>query len=336
MITGAAIAVLGILLSVFTWMVKPPKQWQIGVRTLLALAVILVGVGAALFLYEARLLGQERKPPPPSLQRLVSPLFRDTCEGATKALGGATRPAMECFPPDGAERVLYVTGDSREALERVFRARRTSRGLAVGNCENFVYSFEGYEFDLLGTSGELMCYFDASRAHIEWTDVAHRVYAIASRTDQDDLGLYEWWRGSGFLSDAAGRWTDLAFQVPRRYRDDCVPDLRGPMWGLGPGIVAGLECAIDGGFELRYYAFSSVLALNSYFGELRRSGDFARSQGRTVESCGPSDVGKIICFGRGRRFIAWTNTALRTSAILAGANVTGAEMRQVWSLAGPL
>jgi hypothetical protein len=107
------------------------------------------------------------------------------------------RVVVDCAPARGIATLRYRELTGPKALTIAFLGRRPTErgGTGPSRCANGLNDERAWsDADARATTaGRYRCTRPHGRAHIEWTDEALHVIAVATRSDGDLRSLYAWW-----------------------------------------------------------------------------------------------------------------------------------------------
>lgn len=203
--------------------------------------------------------------------------------------------------------------------------------------------------DAQGVAGSVACFLDGGQdAGLVWTEDEGLLLGVASRNDDSDGTLYQWWAELVERSEPEtvdefpnASEAELLTHVPAGFRDTCIrADLR-------PGESASVQCSPDSGAASVFYnQYGGAAAAADQYQDLRDAEGVAPNSGRTNRcpfegslTIDDQESGRVFCARQadGDVILVWTNRGLAIQAEATMAD--GATVRQFWtwwSDAGPI
>jgi predicted Ser/Thr protein kinase len=221
------------------------------------------------------------------LEGLVPRAIRANCRPA-EAPSSAATASISCL--DGPVGVTYSRFSERGAMYRTFQDSARSLGIESGSCATDIRAEAAYTIGGEPT-GQLVCYRETNRSHIEWTDDRTLIYATGTRPDIADQTLYEWWATEAGPNGAPGsaevdqkdvptlRTLEGTFRVTLGKRDVEPPGaapghyvlfIHGNHWrtsgpeGYGPGYLVWAKGSEVGLFDVGSVRRSVACSLSFY------------------------------------------------------------------------
>lgn len=261
---------------------------------------------------------------------------------------------LSCDPSEGAEDVALTVFDDDGDLDDAYDEAQSAAGEELdtsGDCATDVYAAHSWttaeEPD--GVAGSVACYRDGEGGSgIAWTDNELQFLAVATRSDESDAALYDWWADLVGRSEQAtvdefpnALEGELLTHVPTPFRSTCIrAELR-------PTETASVQCFPPRGAATVFYnQYRNAAASAAVYTNLIEGGGVSRDSGEPngcpFESnltIGDTETGRVACFrlDSGEERLVWVNRAL---AINAEASIADdASLDQFWSwwtTAGPL
>lgn len=275
-----------------------------------------------------------------------------TCEAADPE--GDAVALAECSPGSGADAVTATLYEDGGELGDAFDAAQADAAQPLdtdGECAVDRYAVHGWTSNDQegGEVGQVACFLDGQQhAVIAWTDDDAGTLAVASRTDDADASLYEWWSGlvdraAGGSGDDAfpnGAETELLSHVPADLRDSCVrAELR-------PQEVASVQCFPESGAQTVFYnQYELVTGAIDEYEALRQAAGVGQYVGATnacpFENALTVDgrrTGRVFCAfnDQGHPYLVWSNRRLQIQSEATAPGTDVAALWAWWTNAGPV
>ncbi len=261
---------------------------------------------------------------------------------------------LSCDPAEGADDLAVTVFDDDGDLDDAYDEAQAPAGQELdtsGDCATDIYAAHSWttadEPD--GVAGSVACYRDGNGGSgIAWTDTEQLLLGVATRNDESDAELYEWWAD---LVDRSEQETVDEFpnageamlltHVPTPFRSTCIrAELR-------PTETASVQCFPPRGASSVFYnQYRNAAASAAVYNNLIEGGGVTRGTGETngcpfenTLTIDGQESGRVACYflDSGEERLAWTNRAL---SILAEASIAdGASLDQFWNwwtTAGPI
>jgi hypothetical protein len=257
-----------------------------------------------------------------------------------------------CRPAQGAQEVEATVFDDVDDVDEAFVDAQDAASEtldAEGDCETDRFATHTWttEEDPEGVAGQVACWLDGGgNAGLVWTDDEDGLVAVATRADDGDAALYEWWAdlvGRGAVDDGFPNplETQLLLHVPSDLRDTCTrAELR-------PNETASVQCSPDRGASVVFYnQYPTVPTMTDEYLTLIEAGGLERNTGATEEcpfegelTVDEAGQGRVGCYLQddGEAYLVWTNRPLRIQAEAAIADEASLEeFWDWWTTAGPV
>ncbi len=279
----------------------------------------------------------------------------EDCElGEVEADDDGVVAEISCGAQEGADELAITVFDDEGVYDDAYEGAQEPAAQTLdtsGDCATDIYAAHSWttadEPD--GVAGSVACYRDGEGGSgIAWTDNDLQILGVATRNDESDALLYNWW------ADLVGRSEqttvdefpnalerELLTHVPTPFRATCIrAELR-------PTETASVQCFPPRGASTVFYnQYRTAAASAAVYNNLIDGGGVARDSGESTDCPfeGPLTIdeqesGRVACFllDDGSERLVWVNRGL---AINAEASIADDADLQAfwnwWTTAGPI